>query len=63
MLAAVSADANGYPRKGRAIDQLQPAADYSDVMAGRPRALGIMRARANGFVPVALHCTIMCAAC
>jgi predicted Zn-dependent protease len=56
MLAAVSADANGYPRKGRAIDQLKPAADYTDVMAGRPRALGIMRARANGFVPsAALH--------
>ncbi|HSZ74009.1 MAG TPA: M48 family metallopeptidase [Rhizomicrobium sp.] len=56
MFAAVSADANGYPPKGRAIDQLRPAADYTDVMAGRTRALGIMRARANGFVPsAALH--------
>ncbi len=42
---------SGYPGHGKAIDQLAPASDYSDVMAGRPRALGIMRARANGFVP------------
>jgi predicted Zn-dependent protease len=45
------AEADGYPSHGRAIDQLRFAADYSDVMQGRPRALGIMRARANGFVP------------
>src|SRR6185295_18669281 len=43
--------ANGYPGKGKAIDQLHPAANYADVGAGRPLALGIMRARANGFVP------------
>ncbi|HEY4942831.1 MAG TPA: M48 family metallopeptidase [Rhizomicrobium sp.] len=42
---------NGYPGSGRAIDQLHPAADYSDIAGGRPLALGIMRARANGFVP------------
>lgn len=42
---------SGYPGKGRAIDALKPAADYSDVIEGRPRALGIMRARAQGFVP------------
>ena len=46
--------ANGYPSSGRAIDQLKPASDYSDVVSGRPLALGIMRARANGFVPSAV---------
>jgi len=50
-LLATPAFANGYPSSGRAIDQLHPAADYSDVGAGRPLALGIMRARGNGFVP------------
>jgi Zn-dependent protease with chaperone function len=50
-LCASAAHADGYPRSGRAIDQLRPAANYSDVMTGRPRSLGIMRARANGFVP------------
>jgi len=53
-LLASPALANGYPSSGRAIDQLHPAADYSDVVSGRPLALGIMRARANGFVPSAL---------
>jgi predicted Zn-dependent protease len=49
-------DSNGYPSDGRAIDQLKPAADYSDVLAGRPLALGIMRTRGQGFVPSpALH--------
>jgi len=48
---ATPALADGYPDKGRAIDQLRPPSDYSDVLTGRPRALGIMRARANGFVP------------
>ncbi len=50
-LLATPAFANGYPGHGRAIDALHPASDYSDVEAGRPLALGIMRARANGFVP------------
>jgi len=44
-------DSNGYPSKGRAIDQLKPAADYNDVLKGRPLALGIMRTRGQGFVP------------
>jgi predicted Zn-dependent protease len=48
--ASASSD-SGYPSRGKAIDQLTPASDYTDVMQGRPRALGIMRARANGFVP------------
>ena len=48
---ASAAHADGYPRSGRAINQLRTTADYSDVLAGRPRSLGIMRARANGFVP------------
>ena len=44
-------DSNGYPSRGRAIDALKPAADYSDVVKGRPLALGIMRTRGQGFVP------------
>lgn len=44
-------DSNGYPSKGRAIDALKPAADYSDALKGRPLALGIMRTRGQGFVP------------
>jgi len=48
---ASAAHAGGYPGHGRAVDQLKPASDYSDVLDGRPRALGIIRARANGFVP------------
>ncbi len=55
-LVVSGALANGYPSNGRAIDQLRPAADYSDIVQGRARALGILRARANGFVPSpALH--------
>ncbi len=54
---APSADASlfggegGYPGSGRAIDQLHPAGDYSELLKGRPLALGIMRTRAQGFVP------------
>jgi len=44
-------DSNGYPAKGRAIDTFKPASDYSDVLKGRPLALGIMRTRGQGFVP------------
>ena len=57
ILYAPSADAelfsrgSGYPTRGKAIDQLQPARDYSDLAPGRPRSLGILRARAQGFVP------------
>lgn len=53
-LTAGPALANGYPSSGRAIDQLHPASDYSDIAGGRALALGIMRARANGFVPSAV---------
>ena len=49
--APAAASDSGYPGHGRAVDQLEPATDYTDVLQGRPRALGIMRARANGFVP------------
>ncbi|HTU00095.1 MAG TPA: M48 family metallopeptidase [Rhizomicrobium sp.] len=42
---------NGYPSKGKAIDTFKPAKDYSDVLKGRPLALGIMRTRGQGFVP------------
>ncbi|GEM_PF-2911983 len=65
LLLAVSADASlfggggegdGYPDKGKAIELLKPAADYSGMLTDRPRTLGIMRARAQGFVPSpALH--------
>ncbi len=51
LVCSAAAQADGYPGRGRAIDQLKPAADYSDTLTGRPRSLGIMRARANGFVP------------
>jgi Zn-dependent protease with chaperone function len=44
-------DSNGYPSKGKAIEKFRPAADYSDVLKGRPLALGIMRTRGQGFVP------------
>ena len=44
-------DSNGYPSRGRAIDALKPASDYSEVLKGRPLALGIMRTRGQGFVP------------
>ena len=42
---------DGYPGKGKAIDQLKPAADYSGMLTDRTRTLGIMRSRAQGFVP------------
>lgn len=46
----------GYPSSGKAIDALKPASDYSEALRGRPLALGIMRTRAQGFVPsVTLH--------
>ncbi|MBV8976829.1 MAG: M48 family metalloprotease [Alphaproteobacteria bacterium] len=48
---ATAAHASGYPGKGRALDTLRPASDYSDVLKGRPLALGIMRTRGQGFVP------------
>ncbi len=50
-LSAQARQGDGYPGRGKAVAQLQPAADYSDVIAGRPRNLGILRARAQGFVP------------
>ncbi|HEY2068697.1 MAG TPA: M48 family metallopeptidase [Rhizomicrobium sp.] len=64
LMAAVPTDAgmfgggsgDGYPSSGKAIDQLKPASDYSEALKGRPLALGIMRTRAQGFVPSAtLH--------
>jgi len=42
---------NGYPSKGKAIENFKPAKDYNDVLKGRPLALGIMRTRGQGFVP------------
>ena len=54
LLTTASAQASvgdGYPGRGTAISQVSAATDYNDVLAGRPLALGIMRARAQGFVP------------
>jgi len=45
------ASASGYPGRGKSIQDLSPASDYSDLLQTRTRALGIMRARAQGFVP------------
>jgi predicted Zn-dependent protease len=54
--AALANQGDGYPAHGKAIEQLVPAADYSAALQGRPLALGIMRSRAQGFVPSAqLH--------
>jgi Zn-dependent protease with chaperone function len=56
LLLASSAMASGYPDRGKAVASLSPASDYSDLMRTRPRALSIMRTRAQGFVPSpALH--------
>ena len=49
--AGLFGSGGGYPSNGRAIDQLKPASDYGDLLKGRPLALGIMRTRAQGFVP------------
>src|ERR1700733_13040017 len=51
LLGTAPALADGYPGSGKAIDRLETSTDYSDLQPGRPRALGIMRARAQGFVP------------
>ncbi|HSC18441.1 MAG TPA: M48 family metallopeptidase [Rhizomicrobium sp.] len=54
LLASVPGQASlgdGYPGRGTALSQVSAAGDYNDVLAGRPLALGIMRARAQGFVP------------
>ncbi len=56
VVAEVKLDDADYPTKGKAIDALEPAADYSDVLMQRPRAVAIMRTRDHGFVPSpALH--------
>jgi len=48
---AQASEGDGYPSRGKAVEQLSLAADYGDVLQGRSRALGILRARAQGFVP------------
>ena len=48
---ALAGEGDGYPSRGKAIETLQPASDYSEAMKGRPLALGIMRTRGQGFVP------------
>jgi predicted Zn-dependent protease len=40
-----------YPARGKALDGMRAARDYSDVVNQRPRSISIMRARAHGFVP------------
>ncbi|HEY1636893.1 MAG TPA: M48 family metallopeptidase, partial [Rhizomicrobium sp.] len=49
--AAQASQGDGYPSQGTALQQLVPADDYSQALQGRPLALGIMRSRAQGFVP------------
>ncbi|MFL5236576.1 MAG: M48 family metallopeptidase [Rhizomicrobium sp.] len=49
--AAEASLGDGYPGRGTALQQLSPAADYSEALKGRPLALGILRTRAQGFVP------------
>ncbi|MGN6148652.1 MAG: M48 family metallopeptidase, partial [Rhizomicrobium sp.] len=49
--AAMASQGDGYPSRGKAIEALSPATDYSDKLKGRPLALGIMRTRGQGFVP------------
>jgi len=48
---AFASQGDGYPSRGKAIEALSPASDYSDKLQGRPLALGIMRTRGQGFVP------------
>ena len=56
LLLASSGSASGYPDRGKALASLSPASDYNDLVRTRPRALSIMRTRAQGFVPSpALH--------
>jgi Zn-dependent protease with chaperone function len=49
--SSYAAQGDGYPASGKAIEQLTPAADYTPALQGRAVALGILRSRAQGFVP------------
>jgi Zn-dependent protease with chaperone function len=49
--ACFAAQGDGYPTTGKALEQLTPAADYTPALQGRSLALGILRSRAQGFVP------------
>src|SRR5688500_4106302 len=40
-----------YPARGKALDALRPAADYSNLTTQRPRSVAFNRARAHGYVP------------
>lgn len=56
VLVVPPASASGYPGHGKAFVSLSPAPDYGDLLRTRPRAISIMRTRAQGFVPSAeLH--------
>lgn len=48
---AAAALPRDYPARGKAVEALKPAADYSPLTKERPRSVAIMRARAHGFVP------------
>src|SRR5690349_13441233 len=48
---SLAAQGDGYPASGKALDELVPAANYSPALQGRTLALGILRSRAQGFVP------------
>jgi hypothetical protein len=57
-LASVAAagQGDGYPKRGKPIEQLKPDGDYSELLKGRSLAQAIMRTRGQGFVPSpALH--------
>ncbi|MBV9571307.1 MAG: M48 family metalloprotease [Alphaproteobacteria bacterium] len=49
--SALASAGDGYPSRGTALSQVSVSTDYTDVLSGRPLALGILRARAQGFVP------------
>jgi Zn-dependent protease with chaperone function len=52
-LASVAAanQGDGYPDRGKPIEQLAPSGDYGELLKGRGLAQAIMRTRGQGFVP------------
>jgi Zn-dependent protease with chaperone function len=50
-VAAAANQGDGYPSRGKPIEQLSPEGDYSEVLKGRRLAQAIMRTRGQGFVP------------
>jgi Zn-dependent protease with chaperone function len=48
---AAAAEGDGYPNRGKSIEQLPTQGDYSELMKGRSLAQAILRTRGQGFVP------------